>query len=398
MVGTDRQSGGVSAEKGEKRVILSFTCNGLTRKIQRLENAVVAVRQDSNVDTVRMIFRPEEFNNISLATVSVKFLYVDTNGEIKAYPSGTTPDGGVYVADWELTDDVVDDAGYINFAVKLAVVNGDTIEKQWFSIPDSFRVYDSVDDTNNPPGETAAEQATNAEKIAQLQSQLGTATSELSSLTSTVATQGAALDTLNTNSMTNSSRTCEDCNTATSVGSYRIPQLSTCANTPGYPWSTSFAGELLVYYRGTPSCVFQTLYVYVTGSNDAPWIYHRQQTGSDSWSAWYKAPTRAEIDMLTENLGGVIFTGKFSVTSSGKTLTVPNNYRGVIYITNANVADCGEYFVVASSNGSVRYKAVTASEGLKISTATNALTLTAEENATFSCICLNIAYQMQPAE
>lgn len=194
MVGTDRQSGGVSAEKGEKRVILSFTCNGLTRRLQLVENAVVAVRQDSNVDTVRMIFRPDEFNNISLATVSVKFLYVDTDGEIKAYQTGTTPDGGVYVADWELTDDVVDDAGYINFAVKLAVVNGDTVEKQWFSIPNTFRVYDSVDDTNNPPGETAAEQATNAEKIAQLQSQLGTATSDLSSLTSTVAIQGAQIE------------------------------------------------------------------------------------------------------------------------------------------------------------------------------------------------------------
>ena len=194
MVGTDRQSGGVSAEKGEKRVILGFTCNGLTRRIQRVENAVVAVRQDSNVDTVRMIFRPEEYNNINLASVSVKFLYVDTDGEIKAYQTGTTPDGGVYVADWELTDDVVDDVGYINFAVKLAVVNEDAVEKQWFSIPDTFQVYDSVDDTNNPPGETAAEQATNAEKIAQLQSQLGAATSDLSSLTSTVAIQGAQIE------------------------------------------------------------------------------------------------------------------------------------------------------------------------------------------------------------
>lgn len=197
MVGTDRQSGGVSAEKGEKRVILSFTCNGLTRRIQRVENAVVAVRQDYAVDTVRMIFRPEEFNNIPLASVSVKFLYVDTDGEIKAYQTGTTPDGGVYTADWELTDDVVDDAGYINFAVKLAAVNGDTVEKQWFSIPDTFRVYDSVDDTNNPPGETAAEQATNAEKIAQLQSGLGQTNSTLSQVQADLDAAEAALDALN---------------------------------------------------------------------------------------------------------------------------------------------------------------------------------------------------------
>jgi hypothetical protein len=51
-----------------------------------------------------------------------------------------------------------------------------------------------VDDTNNPPGETAAEQATNAEKIAQLQSQLSAAASDLSSLTSTVAIQGALIE------------------------------------------------------------------------------------------------------------------------------------------------------------------------------------------------------------
>lgn len=327
-------------------MILSFTCNGLTRRIQRLENAVVAVRQDSNVDTVRMIFRPEEYNNINLASVSVKFLYVDTNGEIKAYQTGTTPDSGVYVADWELTDDVVDDAGYINFAVKLAVVNGDAVEKQWFSIPDTFRVYDSVDDTNNPPGETAAEQATNAEKIAQLQSQLGTATSELSSLTSTVALQGAALDTLNSNSMTNSSRTCADCNTATSVGSYHIPQISTCANVPDYSWSTSFAGELFAYYRGTTTRVFQTLYVYVVGSDDAPWIYHRQQTGANSWSAWYKAPTRAEMNAVStvETITAEVNTDE--VTSAGWSIVIKkvgnvvsiNGYAVLANPTKTNVA------------------------------------------------------------
>jgi hypothetical protein len=298
MVGTDRQSGGVSAEKGEKRVILSFTCNGLTRRIQRLENAVVAVRQDSNVDTVRMIFRPEEYNNINLASVSVKFLYVDTDGEIKAYQTGTTPDGGVYVADWELTDDVVDDAGYINFAVKLAVVNGDTVEKQWFSIPDTFRVYDSVDDTNNPPGETAAEQATNAEKIAQLQSQLGTATSELASLTSTVALQGAALDTIGANYKNLGASTAipsnSDLNNYTTPGSYSAQSNTIAATITNAPITRAFTLDV-ENALGLASSAWRR---QVLRAGATPDDVYQRFTGGNTWSDWEKVPTRAEVDTL----------------------------------------------------------------------------------------------------
>ena len=129
-------------------------------------------------------------------------------------------------------------------------------------------------------------------------------------------------------------------------------------------------------------------------------VYRRAYNAtSHEWTeaAWEKVPARTDIDTLTANLGGVTFSEKFSVTSSGKTLTVPNNYRGVIYITDATVTNCGAYFIVASSNGSVRYRAITESAGLTITTATNALTLTAGESASLSCIAMNISSKIQMA-
>lgn len=355
VVGTDRQSGGVSAEKGEKKVILGFTCNGLTRRIQRVENAVVAVRQDSNVDTVRMIFRPEEYNNINLASVSVKFLYVDTDGEIKAYQTGTTPDGGVYVADWELTDDVVDDAGYINFAVKLAVVNGDTVEKQWFSIPDTFRVYDSVDDTNNPPGETAAEQATNAEKIAQLQSQLGTATSELEGLTNTVALHGAALDTIGTNTWALRGGVAipanENIDNYFTEGNYGVQSSDTARTLSGLPFETG-SGNIFAFVLKVENAALndnsarrQILQFY---NDRQQWIRYGSVNGT--WTAWERQPSRAEMDALTwtalpsgADLNDYTTPGRYYTTSKAETGNIVNKPSGMQNPLTLEVQKRGAY-------------------------------------------------------
>lgn len=66
----------------------------------------------------------------------------------------------------------------------------------------------------------------------------------------------------------------------------------------------------------------------------------------------------------------VSFT-KGTVTSSGKTFNLPNNYRGVLYIVDSTSSNCGEYFVFTSSGGVVSTKAVTAASNLTINTSTN---------------------------
>lgn len=169
------------AEEGEKTVILEFKCHGHTRHLEKLDNAVVAVRQDSSVDVIRMSFDPAEFNNITLGSVAVKFLYVDETAVVKAYSTGTELDSGVYWSDWEITDDVVDAEGNITFAVKLAIIDDGVITQEWFSRPQTFKVYDTLTDSNTPAGETSSEQATNAEKIAALESELATTNSNLAS-------------------------------------------------------------------------------------------------------------------------------------------------------------------------------------------------------------------------
>lgn len=162
-------------------MILEFKCHGLTRHLEKLDNAVVAVRQDNSVDIIRMAFDPAEFNNITLGSAAVKFLYVDETGTVKAYSAGTELDSGMYWSDWELTSDVVDHEGNITFAVKLATIEDNVITQGWFSRPQTFKVYDTLTDSNTPSGETAEEQATNAEKIAALESELSTTNGNLSS-------------------------------------------------------------------------------------------------------------------------------------------------------------------------------------------------------------------------
>lgn len=102
------------------------------------------------------------------------------------------------------------------------------------------------------------------------------------------------------------------------------------------------------------SRVFQTLYVYVAGSNDAPWIYHRQQTGADSWSEWYKAPTRDELTALNNSMTKIILSESLSVPKdSSATVTLPSKtgsflcawrgtnavWRGIALITKASTSD-----------------------------------------------------------
>ena len=403
VVDIDGKSGGMPAEKGDRHMILTFLCNGLTRRLQKVENAVVAVRQDNSVDTIRIAMRQEEFNNIDLSEVSVKMLYVDEEGTTKAYQTGTDPVDGVYYADWELTSDVVDAEGNVTFAVKLAIVENGNVVKEWFSIPETFRVYDSLDDSNNPPGETESEQATNAERIAQLTSELGTTNSNLSAL-------GASVDSIDTRVTNVESSKYElygskmtaipsgaDLNDYTTPGSYYSATSTITASLSHCPFTgAGFSLHVEVIAGTSDNQVMQTIKRRSTAGST---IYVRTASGGVfDVEEWEKVPTRSEMDTLTSNLGGVTFTEKFSVTSSGKTLTVPNNYRGVIYITDATVTNCGAYFIIASSNGSVRYRAITESAGLTISTATNAFTLTAGESASLSCIAMNISSKIQVAD
>lgn len=153
-------------------MIVKFNCNGLTRQLEKADGAVVAVRQDSGVDTVRVEFLQSEFNNITLSEVGAKFLYLDETGTVKAYTSSISGSSGIYHADWALTDDVADAAGWVTFSVKLTKVENNEVTQEWFSEKAQFRVYDTLNDTTNAAAETAQTQATNAEQISAILTRL----------------------------------------------------------------------------------------------------------------------------------------------------------------------------------------------------------------------------------
>lgn len=113
--------------------------------------------------------------------------------------------------------------------------------------------------------------------------------------------------------------------------------------------------------------IFQTAY-YMNATDIL--VYNRSRNTSGTWGSWVKVPTRAEVDALNN-----FFTKVINVTTS-TTFTLPNNYRGTMYIHDSGSATCGEYMVAATAAGNVTYKAISAANNITLSDATNKLTVT----------------------
>ena len=153
-------------------MIVKFNCNGLTRQLEKADGAVVAVRQDSGVDTDRVEFLQSEFNNLTLSAVGAKFLYLDETGTTKAYNSSISGSSGIYYADWVMGDDVSDATGMVKFSVKLTKTEDNVVTQEWYSKEAQFKVYDTLNDTDNEAEEAENEAATNAENISAILTRL----------------------------------------------------------------------------------------------------------------------------------------------------------------------------------------------------------------------------------
>lgn len=163
-------------------MIVYFRCKAKKRQLEKADSAIVAVRQDSGVDIVRVDFDQTEFNNVDLSACGAKFLYLDETGNVKAYTTGLDATGEIYTADWPLTDDVVDAAGYVEFSVKLTKTENGNVTQEWFSEPAKFMVYDTLEDTENAAAETPQTQATNAQQIATILTRLAALENRVSTL------------------------------------------------------------------------------------------------------------------------------------------------------------------------------------------------------------------------
>lgn len=123
-------------------MIIKFNCDGMTRKVTKDENAVVAVRQDSGVDVVRIVMEQATFNNLTLSGSTAKFLYLDETGTVKSHDANVTADGTAYTADWPLGDDVSDESGVVTFSVRIMKDS-----QKWYSLEGKFNVADTISDT-----------------------------------------------------------------------------------------------------------------------------------------------------------------------------------------------------------------------------------------------------------
>lgn len=123
-------------------MIIKFNCNGITRKVTKDDEAVVAVRQDSGVDVIRIVMEQATFNNLTLSGATAKFLYLDETETVKSHDANVTADGTVYTADWPLGDDVSDEAGVVSFSVRITKDS-----QKWYSLEGKFNVADTITDT-----------------------------------------------------------------------------------------------------------------------------------------------------------------------------------------------------------------------------------------------------------
>lgn len=67
---------------------------------------------------------------------------------------------------------------------------------------------------------------------------------------------------------------------------------------------------------------------------------------------------------------------RFEATTTGKNITLPNSYRGLLIIGDGTGANCGIYFVIAASGGATGYTGVKSASDITLTTGTNVLTIT----------------------
>lgn len=91
----------------------------------------------------------------------------------------------------------------------------------------------------------------------------------------------------------------------------------------------------------------------------------------------YEIITTKPRTLSAANVSAVLGTlgiHKFAVSTS-KTITIPNNYRGFLIITDSTPANCGEYTIYSTSGGGVGTVATKTASGITITGGTNTLTV-----------------------
>ena len=167
---------------------VNFIASSATRKVYPEDkNGIVAVRQDHKSDIIRILFRPEEFDEvgIDISTAMIKIIYVEPEGTTKVAPTtGQMVENGYYAADWAITGDITDQANSVNFVVVVKTIVNETVTAAWYSVTSSFRIFDTLDDVEGPFEDDVTEDPTASDLLLSLRSQIVALTARVEQLES----------------------------------------------------------------------------------------------------------------------------------------------------------------------------------------------------------------------
>lgn len=127
------------------------------------------------------------------------------------------------------------------------------------------------------------------------------------------------------------------------------------------PPSSNFTSWTLIVIAGSTTAMKQI--AYPLANNELVFIRYRDVNG---WKAWVTMPTRAEMNTLNN-----YYTKEVSVSTSGMTFNMPNNYRGTLFIHDSTPDRCGVYMVYTTSGGVAGTKAISTANDITMNNSTN---------------------------
>jgi len=147
--------------------------------------------------------------------------------------------------------------------------------------------------------------------------------------------------------------------------------MNSITSTAGVPYTGRWAGGSTsnapinnnqgVYYGFKSSANYETQFAI----DNSGYAYIRGKTGG-TWGSW------SVIALKKDSTDRIKYSDSaaFDVTSSGVTVTVPNNFRGVLYITDSGATQNGEYLVYSTSSGTTGTRTVLAADNFTINIST----------------------------
>lgn len=139
------------------------------------------------------------------------------------------------------------------------------------------------------------------------------------------------------------------------------------------PTAVTTGFRLIVSQSGYGAMSYGTQIIIIGSGVGYPREFRRVYNGTPpngTWSDWVQTPTRAEMD-----------ASRFSAsigTTGNDTFTVPNNYRGVLYVIDSSASRCGEYILYSTGGGVVGVKAISEANETTIDVSVlNKITITA---------------------